>query len=369
MRFLIFVIIFLMVFALISLYINKRFISHLHIKEIYKKYFRVFLVINFVGIAGYMYGRYNPNISNFLYFVLSLPIGILFLLFCTTIFYDISRLTLFKLPISSSRRAFFKKSLDISSLALAVGLTGRSLYEARVIELEKVNIKIKNLKTPYSIVQLSDIHIGGLIDKEFISSIVKRTNALNPDIVVITGDLVDIALPYAKGALEELKKLETKFGTYFIVGNHEYLHGVDEIIDEVSSLGIKVLENESIYIGERDMGFNLAGVYDVMGYRVDHHKPDLKKALKNIENSPTVLLAHQPRFIEEVTGVDLMLSGHTHGGQIYPFRLLVKIVQPYLEGLHKHNKKLQVYVNKGTGFWGPPMRLGASSEITYITLT
>ena len=369
MRFIIFVTLFLTVFALISLYINKRFISHLHIKDIYKKYFRVFLVVNFIGIVGYMYARYNPNIPNFLFFILSLPVGILFLLFCTTLFYDVSRFSLFKLPISSSRRAFFKKSLDVSSLTLAVGLTGRSLYEARTIELEKVDIKIKDLNKPYSIVQLSDVHIGGLIDKEFISSIVKRVNALKPDIVVITGDLVDIALPYAKEALSELKKLETKYGTYFTVGNHEYLHGVDEIIKSVNSLGIKVLENESVYIGEKNSGFNLAGVYDVMGYRVNHHQPDLKKALKNIENSPTVLLAHQPRFVDEVSGVDLMLSGHTHGGQIYPFRFLVKIVQPYLKGLYQHDERLQVYVNKGTGFWGPPMRLGASSEITYITIS
>ena len=368
MRFIIFVAIFLTVFALINLYISRRFVNHLHIKDKYKKYFKIFLVVNFIGIIGYMYARYNPNIPNFLYFILSLPIGILFLLFCTALFYDISRFTLFKLPISSSRRAFFKKSLDVSSLMLAVGLTGRSLYEARTIELEKVDIKIKDLKQAYSIVQLSDIHIGGLIDKEFILRLVKRVNALNPDIVVITGDLVDIALPYAKEALAELKKLDNKYGIYFIVGNHEYLHGVDEIISEVNSLGIKVLENESVYIGEQNKGFNLVGVYDVMGYRVDHHKPDLTKALKDIKNSPTVLLAHQPKFVEEVKGVDLMLSGHTHGGQIYPFRLLVKIVQPYLMGLHKHDENLQVYVNKGTGFWGPPMRLGASSEITYITI-
>ncbi len=369
MRIILFITIFLTVFTLINLYISKRFITHLHIKDIYKRYFRAFLVLNFIGIIGYMLARYNPNIPNWLYFLFSLPIGVLFLLFCTALFYDISRVVIFKLPISSSRRAFFKKFLDISSLALALGLTSRSLYEAKFIELEIVDIKLKNLKKPYSIVQISDIHIGGLIDKEFISSMVKRVNALNPDIVVITGDMVDISLEYAKPALDELKKLKTKYGTYFIVGNHEYFHGVDEIIDEVKSLGIKVLENESVYIGKKDEGFNLAGVYDVMGYRVEHHIPDLKKALINIDDSPVILLAHQPRFVDEVNGVDLMLSGHTHGGQIYPFRFLVRIVQPYVKGLHRYDERLQVYVNKGTGFWGPPMRLGASSEITYITIS
>ncbi|MGB5866953.1 MAG: metallophosphoesterase, partial [Arcobacteraceae bacterium] len=154
-------------------------------------------------------------------------------------------------------------------------------------------------------------------------------------------------------------------------GNHEYIHGVEEIIQTVNSLGIKTLENENLYIGEENSGFNLAGVYDVAGYRREHHMPDLEKALHNQDSdSPTVLLAHQPRYINEVKeGVDLVLSGHTHGGQLYPFRVLVKIVQPYLAGLYQHNENTQIYVNKGTGFWGPPMRLGASSEITQIYLS
>lgn len=245
------------------------------------------------------------------------------------------------------------------------------MYEAKFIELEKVDIKIENLKQSYSIVQLSDVHIGGLIDQKFIRDIVKKVNVLNPDVIVITGDLVDIALHYAKPALNELKNLKSKYGTYFIVGNHEYMHGIDEIIKEVNSQGIITLENENIYIGEENSGFNLAGVYDQAGYRMKHHIPDLKKALENIKaNSPTILLAHQPVFIKEVSNdVDLVLSGHTHGGQLYPFRVLVKMVQPYIAGLYKHNEDTQIYVNKGTGFWGPPMRLGASSEITYITIS
>nr|WP_228135663.1 hypothetical protein [Halarcobacter anaerophilus] len=106
-----------------------------------------------------------------------------------------------------------------------------------------------------------------------------------------------------------------------------------------------------------------------MGYRVDDFKPDIKKALKNTQDFPLILLAHQPKFIEEVKTADLVLSGHTHGGQIFPFNYLVKLQQPYIKGLHKHNEKTQIYVNKGTGFWGPPMRLGASSEITLINLS
>lgn len=364
-----FAIAFLGVFILLNMYISKRLIAHLDVKETTKRYLKLFLIFNFFGIVGYMLGRYYFDVPNWLYFLFSIPIGVLFLLFCTAIIYDISRVLISHAPISHKRRNFFKKSLDISSFAIAVTLTARSLYEAKTVEFEKVVIKIKNLKHPYKIVQLSDLHIGALIDAEFIKNIVKRINVLKPDIVVITGDLVDIDISKASSTLGELKQLKSKYGTYFIVGNHEYFHGIDKIINEVKSLGIRVLENENVYIGEDGVGFNLAGVYDVFGYRVQNHMPDLYKALSNKKNSPTVLLAHQPRYIEEVTdGVDLMLSGHTHGGQLYPFRFLVKLQQPYISGLHQHTQNLQIYVNKGTGFWGPPMRLGASSEITEITI-
>jgi hypothetical protein len=360
---------FLCVFLLISYYINKRLINRLDLKKRVKNYLKVFLLINFLGIIGYIFTRYYPNVPNLVFFLLSLSIGVLFLLFCTALIYDLSLSTLNKLPLSQKRRNFFKKTLDISSLILAFGLSAEALREASVIKLERVNINLKNLKKSYKIIQLSDIHIGGLIDKKFIHELVERSNRLQPDLVVITGDLVDISLQHAKPALNKLKNLKSTYGTFFVVGNHEYFHGVDKIISEVKSLGIRVLENENVYIGEDKKGFNLAGVYDVMGYRTLHHLPDLNKALKNKKDAPTILLAHQPRYINEVKNVDLMLSGHTHGGQLYPFKFLVKIVQPYIKGLHQHTKNLQIYVNKGTGFWGPPMRLGASSEITLITIS
>ncbi len=367
---LLFGLIFSTVFVLLNLYIHKRFILKLDLNDKTKHYLTLFLVLNFVGLIGYILARYYLNIPNWLYFLLSLPIGILFLLFCTALIYDASRVLLSKMPISESRRNFFKKSLDISSLLVATALSARAMYEARFVKLEKVTIKIKNLKKPYKIVQISDLHIGGLIDANFIRDIVQRINILAPDLVVITGDLVDIDVSNAKDTLNELKGLKSRYGTYYILGNHEYFHGVDKIINSVKSFGIRVLENENVYIGEEGVGFNLAGVYDIFGYRTNSHMPDLQKALVNRKNSPTILLAHQPKYIEEVKeGVDLILSGHTHGGQLYPFRFLVMLQQPYIDGLHKHNENLQIYVNKGTGFWGPPMRLGANSEITEISIS
>lgn len=370
MNAIIFGLIFSSVFVLLNVYIHKRFILKLDATKKVKHYLNIFLSINFLGFIGYILARYYVNMPEWLYFLLSLPIGIMFLLFCTAVIYDASRVILSHAPISKQRRNFFKKSLDISSLLAATALSAKAMYDAKFVKLEHVDVKLKNLVQPYKIVQLSDIHIAGLINAEFIKNIVQRVNLLNPDIVVITGDLIDIEISAAKDALNELSKLKSKYGTYFIVGNHEYFHGITKIINKVKSLGIRVLENENVYIGEASCGFNLAGVYDVFGYRTNTYVPDLNKALRGVDkNSPTILLAHQPKYIKEVkNGVDLMLSGHTHGGQIYPFRFLVKLQQPYIEGLHKHNENLQIYVNKGTGFWGPPMRLGASSEITEIII-
>ena len=371
MRIIIFIFVLILVFASLHYYVHKRFVEKAYLRRSIKRAFNIFLILNFLGVLAYALTRYYPFIPNWLYFVFSLPIGIIFLMFCWTLIYDAFNKTLSLPQISQSKRDFFRKSLDIISVGALFGLNIRAVSEAQHIVFEDVDIKIKNLKKQYSIVQLSDIHIGGLIDAGFIKSIVSKINASEPDLVVITGDLVDIEIKYARSALNELAFLKSKYGTYFIVGNHEYFHDIAEILKTVKSLGIKVLENDSVYIGEKDSGFNLAGVYDMFGYRTLEFVPDLKKALKHtLAISPTVLLAHQPLYIQEVENknVDLMLSGHTHGGQLYPFRLLVKMQQPYIAGLYNHNDRLQIYVNRGTGYWGPPMRLGVSSEITNIKL-
>ncbi len=370
MNLLLFSFTFIFVFALLNIYISKRLIKKLDLKKALKDGFNIFLIINFLGIIGYMLGRYYINIPSWLYFLLSVPIGIIFLLFCATLFYDISLFILFRLPLSRSRRDFFKRSFDISTLGAALVLNVKGMVEARKIEIEKVEVQINHLKSPYKLNQLSDLHIGGVVGESFIREVVEKSNAMNPDLVVITGDLVDIDVKSAALALDALKNLHSRYGIYYIVGNHEYFHGIEKIIEALKLRGIRVLENESVYIGKKDAGFNLAGVYDLFGYRMGSYEPNLSQALaQKVTESPTVLLAHQPKFIYEVkSGVDLMLSGHTHGGQIYPFRFLVALNQPYISGLHQHTKELQIYVSKGTGFWGPPMRLGASSEITCMTL-
>lgn len=372
MSFMIFFLLYFIAFSLQVFIIKKRFINKLGFSHKTRKYFAFALYLTFFGALLYPLARYFPLVPNWLYFLLSLPIGMIFLTFSITIFHEIISFGINKTKYTKNRRDFLKKSLDITTSSLILATNLKAIDNARNIDLEVVDIKIKDLKKPYTIIQISDIHIGGLITKDFIKDLVAKINLLNADLIVITGDLVDTKLEFAKEALNELKNLKSLYGTYFIVGNHEYFHGVSPIISYVEFLGIKVLENESVYIGEENMGFNLAGVYDLFGNRYGDFKPDINKALENCKASPTVLLAHQPKFIntlKDTSKIALILCGHTHGGQIFPFNFLVKLEQPYVKGLHQHNDTTQVYVNKGTGFWGPPMRLGASSEISILNLS
>nr|WP_198304351.1 metallophosphoesterase [Arcobacter vandammei] len=371
MSFMIFFLVYFVAFSFQTYIIRKRFINKLDFNLKTKKYFSFALYLTFFGALMYPMARYFPVVPNWLYFLLSLPIGVIFLTFIITIFHDIISIGFKKTKLSTKRRNFFKKTIDIGATSLIIATNLKAMDNARNIDIEVVDVKINSLKIPYKIVQLSDIHIGGLIDKKFISDLVKKVNILGADVVVITGDLVDTKLEFAKSALDELKNIKSVYGTYFIVGNHEYFHGVVSIIDYVNSLGIKTLENENIYIGDESKGFNLAGVYDRFGFKYGSYEPDINRALEDCKNSPTILLAHQPKYLKDLddtSKIDLVLCGHTHGGQIFPFNFLVKLEQPYVKGLQQHNEFTQVYVNKGTGFWGPPMRLGASSEITVLNL-
>lgn len=370
MKSLIFFSVFFLVFILLSVYVSKRLIKRLDFSNKTKKILNTLLFINLVFIFAYILSRYVISVPNTLYFIFSVSIGIIFLLFTTTLLYEIFHLILKYIPLETKRRTFLKKGLDYTALACTTTVSAKAMYNAKHTYIEEVSITLKNLRKPYSMVQLSDVHIGGLINQSFIKGIVNQVNELNSDVVVITGDLIDTKVSRVKHVIDELKNLNPKYGTYFIVGNHEYFHNIEEIIAYVKSIGIHVLENSNVYIGEKNQGFNLCGVYDLFGNRYNAYKPDVQKAIKGIQkNSATILLAHQPKFIKYVPSkVDLVLSGHTHGGQLFPFNYLVRLEQPYVKGLHQHNTSTQIYVNKGTGFWGPPMRLGASAEITKISL-
>jgi predicted MPP superfamily phosphohydrolase len=184
---------------------------------------------------------------------------------------------------------------------------------------------------------------------------------------VITGDLVDGSVEQLGALTAPLKELHAKDGVFFVTGNHEYYSGVDEWLAYLGELGIRVLRNERVPVGPID----LAGVDDWSARSFGHgHGADLSKALAGRDKErPVVLLAHQPQAIVEAEqhGVDLQLSGHTHGGQMFPWVYAVKLVTPYVAGLYQH-KTSALYVSRGTGYWGPPVRVGAPAEITHLTL-
>jgi predicted MPP superfamily phosphohydrolase len=215
----------------------------------------------------------------------------------------------------------------------------------------------------FTIVQLTDVHIGGgpTLARDWLADVVARTNALAPDLIAITGDLVDGSVERLRDEVAPLKDLKARHGVYFVTGNHEYYAGAEAWIAELGRLGIRCLRNERLPITD---GLDLAGVDDY------HARPDLARALAGRDpNRALVLLAHQPRAVHEAAaqGVCLQLSGHTHGGQIWPWNSLVRLQQPYVAGLVREGQT-QLYVSRGTGYWGPPMRLGTHAEITRVTL-
>jgi uncharacterized protein len=278
-------------------------------------------------------------------------------------------------PLDDARRTFISRVIAAGAGLVAGGLAIAGAASALgTIVVMPVKVALRRLPPSlrgFRIVQLSDVHIGPTIGRSWLAEIVGRVNALDPDLVVITGDLVDGSVAHLREHVAPLADLRAKFGVYFVTGNHEYYSGATEWIEELGRLGVRVLRNERVSIGEGDASFDLAGVDDwTAGDTLPDHGPDLGKAVAGRdERRELILLAHQPRQIFEAAtqGVGLMLSGHTHGGQLFPITMMVRLQQPYVAGLSRHNDT-QIYVSRGTGYWGPPIRVGAPPEITLIEL-
>jgi predicted MPP superfamily phosphohydrolase len=222
------------------------------------------------------------------------------------------------------------------------------------------------------IVQITDIHASPTIGRSFIEGIVKTVNRLNPDIIVLTGDLADGSVPQLSRDVAPLGELRSAVGNFFVTGNHEYYSGVIEWLEKVGELGFKVLMNDHVVVDRGNASILLAGVTDYRGGEfISTHKSDPKRAIAGApETDIKILLAHQPKsiFDAQKAGFDLQISGHTHGGQFFPWNFVIGLAQPFVSGLHNY-KGTQIYVSKGTGYWGPPCRVGPESEITLIGLT
>jgi uncharacterized protein len=253
-------------------------------------------------------------------------------------------------------------------------LVASALWFGRRVIVRRVAVPLGKLPQGLNgttIVQLSDVHVGPTIGRRFLSRIVDRVNALEPDVVAITGDLVDGSVPRLAPHVAPLGRLRARHGVYFVTGNHEYYSGVEEWCTHLAALGVRVLRNERVSIGSGSDSYDLAGVDDFAGRHFGKgHGADLDQALAGRDESrEVVLLAHQPRAVVEAerAGVGLQISGHTHGGQIWPFNFLVRLQQPVTSGLRRFGRSL-IYVSNGTGYWGPPMRLGSPAEITQLVL-
>ncbi len=356
---------FLLLFFSLHYLFYSRVIKKLLLSHKTKKVLTIFLGLNFISNIFYVLGRYTEFVSASLYYLFSISIGISFVLLLYLVVHEFIHLFHKTLKnVDQSKRDFIKKSGDGMMLALSAGYVSTAVYEGTkepVINIVKANL------FDFSIVQISDLHIGGLIDREFVKHSVEKINSLKADIVVITGDLIDTKIEAVKEAVLELTHIRSKYGIYYILGNHEYFHDPLEIITFMKETNIKLLLNENVIIDE--LKLNIVGVTDLFGYRAKMLEPNIDKAFQECHtNYNTILLAHQPKFIEELKEYkpDLILSGHTHGGQIWPFNHLVKLQQPYVKGFHTLSNGSTIYVNSGIGFWGPPMRLNSQAEIAYI---
>ena len=364
---------FIGVMYLMNAYIYRRLIKRLHFNV--QNISFIFLSAMFVlEIFFVIQMIFHPIVeSPSLYYTLSLSVAVTVSLFFVTLLYDLVHTTAQQIPFDQGRRRFMKITFDVTMLILAFSYIVKGLIGGiKRPVLNKVDVYIKDLGfDELTIVQLTDVHIGNTIGKAFVQECVDRINALKPDIVVITGDLVDRKIENAKDDLSPLKELQSTFGTYFVLGNHEYYHGAEDIANYMPELNVKALLNESVIIRDGDKALNLVGINDLQSIRFETLPIDTYRAFENVDKTvPTILLSHQPKSIELVKDkvYDLMLSGHTHGGQIFPFGFLVMLQQPFLAGLHAVTSSKQIFVSRGTGYWGPPVRVFAPSEISILTL-
>jgi hypothetical protein len=285
-------------------------------------------------------------------------------------------LVLLGLTLAGAGGVAFKhgSALAVPLLALAVTLVG-FINARRLARVVKVEVPIAGLPAPlhgYSIAQISDIHVGPTIKRAYLNAIVNKVNSLKADAIAITGDLVDGSVQRLSLHTEPLRRLAAPDGTFFVTGNHEYYSGAEQWVAELRRLGLRVLMNEHVIRRREDAAIMIAGVTD---YSAQHfnplHKSDPLRAAAGAPDDVAVkvLLAHQPRTAPAAleAGFDLQLSGHTHGGQFFPWNLFVPLQQPFVAGLNRV-RSLWVYTSRGTGYWGPPKRFGAPSEITLVRL-
>jgi predicted MPP superfamily phosphohydrolase len=284
------------------------------------------------------------------YTIASVWIGISIFVVFLLIGYEILNLIFFIPP--------FTAGIGIIALASIIG--AYSILNSINLEVKDVEIKIPTLKRDMKIVQLSDIHIGSIRNSGFIRKIVKKTNSLSPDIVLITGDTIDGSAPIHPHMLNAIDDIKAPI--FLVIGNHETYEGLENVLKVLKTTKINILRDEMVEIHD----IQIIGV----DYSVNNNH--LKNVLSKIEidrSKPSILMYHVPTELKAANkaGINLQISGHTHKGQFFPFNFLGRLVFPYFNGLYEYNGT-NLYVSQGTGTWGPPMRFGSKNEITLINI-
>jgi len=396
--FMIFVFVLLAVVGGMHWFLWARLVRDTGLSDTWRRFFGAFFALAAVAVpVGVVIGRRLPfHTARALAPVLFTWMGAAFLVFVALLATDLVRalwaagswmISLaggrFQAPQDPSRRVFVARALAGGAVLAAGAATAAAVRVAtgdpRVVEVPIRLERLPSRLSGFTLAQISDLHVGPTIQEKHVRRVVDMTNALRPDAVVITGDLVDGTVPELRKATEHLARLVAPHGVYFVTGNHEYYAGVRPWLNELRRYGIRPLQNERVSLGDRSAGgasFDLAGVDDWSVARGDDERwPALSASLAGRDpDRALVLLAHQPRGVALAvrSGVELQLSGHTHGGQLFPWNLVVGAVYPYYKGLYRHregDREGQIYVSCGTGYWGPPMRLGAPAEVTKVVLT
>ncbi len=326
---------------------------------------RLFFILLFFLEALYFFNIKNELFSGVIFMASVSAIGASFMLFCVSLFYA---LFLGVARIMRLKRARF--FIDCGVILAAFGYIFFGVYNALfATHISAYDLELKNLQKPLNIAIISDVHIGHFLKSDFLKRAVDNINALAPDAVFIVGDLVDLNAQNLAGSLDPLKEINAPI--FMVLGNHEYYHGASGLIRAFEDLGIVVLKNQSVVF----KGINIAGALDIQGLKMEFLQPDFDAIFNEIDpQKPLILLSHQPKSLlfltpSQLAKTDLLISGHTHNGQIFPFNLLVKLDQKYTHGLYELDSvATRLIVSSGLGFWGPPMRIGSQSEIVLLRL-
>jgi predicted MPP superfamily phosphohydrolase len=365
------------VFSLLALlhgYIGARLLPDLPIGSAGRALGALLLAASFVLIPlSMLSSRIQRRVGDGLVWAGLIAMGLFSSLLVLTVLRDVARVVLGWFDVAGPR-VDEVSAIAVVALAVLASLLGflNARRRARIVDVDVPIAGLPPALHGFTIAQISDIHVGTTVRKPYLDAIVDAVNSLQADLVAITGDLVDGSVARLAPHTAPLARLRARHGAYFVTGNHEYYSGAEAWSAEVRRLGIRVLANEHVMLDHDGAPLLVAGITDYSAHQFDPaQRSDPAAALRGAprDSGPKILLAHQPRSATAAAaaGFDLQLSGHTHGGQFWPWNHFVRLQQPFTAGLHRL-QKLWVYTSRGTGYWGPPKRLGAPSEITRLRL-